>query len=86
MMALISPTAWAWSRPVDPLSRLVLLALADEADELGLIWDSPYRVLAKKTGLCRDTISKRIRLLGDDGYLMHAPGGTYRLMIPGEPQ
>lgn len=82
-MLVQKPTVWAWSQKVDPLSLLVLLALADLADELGLIWDAPYRILSEKTGLHRDTIGKRINRLGDMGLLMHASGGAYRLMIRG---
>lgn len=82
-MATYTPTLWAWSQRVDPLSLLVLLALADLADEVGIIWDAPYRVLSAKTGLHRDTIGKRVNLLGDMGLVMHASGGAYRLMMRG---
>ncbi|UMM63115.1 hypothetical protein [Aristophania vespae] len=80
-MSVQTPTSWAWEHKVDPITLLVLLALADMADDLGIIWDAPYWVLSEKTGLHQTTIGKRIRLLGDIGSLQHASGGAYRLMI-----
>lgn len=46
-MAAQTPMNWAWSQQVDPLSRFVLLALADLADEVGIIWDAPYRLMMR---------------------------------------
>lgn len=65
----VKAMSWAWDQEVsDGLAKLVLLAIADPADENGLAWPKIKR-LATKTGLHRSTVITKIRWLESHGYL-----------------
>jgi len=59
---------WGAAAPWTPGQRLVLLALADHADDDGVCWPGIARV-AEKTGLARETVIRYIKKLRDDGWL-----------------
>lgn len=57
--------------PRDPLSKLLLMALADRADKAGVCF--PGRAdLVERTGVSDSTITRRLRVLERDGWLQRA--------------
>jgi len=65
----VKALSWAWDQEVsDALAKLVLLAIADPADENGLAWPKIKR-LVTKTGLHRSTVISKINWLETEGYL-----------------
>ncbi len=63
----VTATTWAWSQSLQATAKLVLLALADHADEEGRCWPSLGR-LEQMTGLNRSTITRALSSL--DGVLI----------------
>lgn len=62
-------TKWAWAAEVKPATRkLVLLALADRADEKGNCHPST-NCIAADTGLNRKTVLESLRTLEADGFI-----------------
>ena len=60
---------WAWSVPdVSPAQKLVLLALANYADERGRCWPS-IRTVSDRTCLARRTVSRALETLGKVGLV-----------------
>ena len=60
---------WAWSVPdVSPAQKLVLLALANYADERGKCWPS-IRTVSERTCLARRTVSRSLETLGKAGLV-----------------
>ena len=53
---------WAWSKALPPTSKLVLMALADIADDLGVCWPS-HPTLAAKCSLTDRTLRRVLSLL-----------------------
>ena len=53
---------WAWSKALPPTSKLVLMALADIADDLGVCWPS-HPTLAVKCSLADRTLRRVLSLL-----------------------
>jgi hypothetical protein len=53
---------WAWSKALSPTSKLVLMALADIADDLGVCWPS-HPTLAAKCSLSDRTLRRILSLL-----------------------
>lgn len=82
--------AATWHLRLDPILKLVLLALADQADMRGTVGAS-RQTLERLTGLGRSTVKRSLRALGaKDVHLVEAlrPAGQglskeYRLHIPG---
>jgi len=64
----LTATIWAWQTPTKSLSKYVLLALADYADENGKCYSSLKR-LTKKCGLSRSTICSHLKNLRTEGYI-----------------
>ena len=60
---------WAWSVPdVSPAQKLVLLALANYADERGKCWPS-IRTVSNRTCLGRRTVTRALETLGRAGLI-----------------
>ena len=67
-------TDWVWNQKIKPAThKLVLLSMADRANEEFCCWPSIARV-EKDTNLDRKTIQKAINSLAESGYL-HDTGG-----------
>ena len=82
---------WAWRQVLTPTLKLVLMALADAADDQGVCWPS-VSTLAKKCTVSKRTVQRSLRVLIDDGLLIaearrrHDGSSTsnrYRLLIAG---
>jgi hypothetical protein len=54
----------AWSYPLNSHEKIVLLALADCANDEGIAYPS-YQSLMKKTGMAKATLAKHIKILRD---------------------
>lgn len=64
----IKAIGWAFDQKVPPTTKLVLLKLADNANDDGWCWPS-QSTLAKHTGLSRKSISRHIKNLSDAGLI-----------------
>lgn len=62
------------SRSLAPTERLIMLALADHADDDGRCYPSILR-LCQRTGLCERAVQTNIRKLSEQGYIKIVPGG-----------
>ena len=71
----IAAMAWAWRQDLPPTPKLVLLALADHADDQGVCWPG-QRGIAAKVGRSRRTVQRTIMALEGLGLL--AVEGQYR--------
>lgn len=61
-------TCWAWTVPTSPTGKLVLLALADFADEVGHCWPGMSR-LQEMTGLSERAVRTNLRALEAEGTI-----------------
>ena len=57
-----------WGLELKPASKLILLALADNANEDGICWPG-ITYIERKTGLARSTVIKYINDMVDAGYI-----------------
>jgi hypothetical protein len=82
---------WAWRQALMPTLKLVLMALADAADDQGVCWPS-VSTLAKKCTVSTRTVQRSLRTLIDRGLLIAEPrqrrdgsstSNCYRLLIAG---
>lgn len=64
----VDATRWAWQQPVKPSQKLVLLTLADRADEYFNCYPSISRMV-NDTGLDRKTIIRALQSLEAEGFL-----------------
>lgn len=65
----LDATIWAWKQDIRPLEKLVLLSLADRADEFNVCFPSLTR-LCSDTGLARSSVVKFIEALEESGRLL----------------
>ena len=82
---------WAWRQVLTPTLKLVLMALADAADDHGVCWPS-VSTLAKKCSVSTRTVRRSLRVLMDSGMLIaearrrgdgSSTSNRYRLLIAG---
>ena len=74
----IKVSDWAWTVDgLDAGAKLVLLALADHADDTGLCWPSLER-LAERTGRNRSTVQRSLRALVGLGLVSSSVGSGRR--------
>ena len=82
---------WAWRQTLTPTLKLVLMALADPADDQGVCWPS-ISTLAKKCSVSTRTVRRSLRVLMDSGMLIaearrrgdgSSTSNRYRLLIAG---
>ena len=80
----LDATRWAWCLNVTPSQKLLLLSLADRADEHHRCWPSLTR-LSKDTGLDERTINTALRQLCEDGLVVRVetPGRGYTYTLIG---
>lgn len=60
---------WAWGQPLAPTSKLILMALADAADDEGLCWPG-VRTLASKCCVSGRTVQRTIKMFVAQGMLI----------------
>lgn len=63
---------WAWQAPLPPGPKIVLLALADIADDEGICWPG-HRSLAAKCSVTVRTVQRTIAALQAQGQLLIEP-------------
>lgn len=68
----VKASTWAWDQTVSGNAKLVLLALADHANDEGDCWPG-IDAIALKTGFSRSTVKRLIKLLSDDDYIIVQP-------------
>ena len=71
MSILMMSQVWALEN-LEPAEKLVLLAIADFADDQGQAWPS-IPTLARKSSLSEDTVRRKIRKISTDGILSISP-------------
>ena len=62
-------SAAAWDADLEVTAKLVLLALADWANDDGLCWPSVAALVAR-TGVSDRTVQRTLRGLAEDGYVV----------------
>jgi DNA-binding transcriptional ArsR family regulator len=60
--------AWAWRQQLSGPEKLVLMALADHADEDGICWPGNAH-LARKCNLSQRSVQRHVKNLIDNGYM-----------------
>jgi DNA-binding transcriptional regulator YhcF (GntR family) len=60
---------WAWGQALSPTPKLILMALADAADDEGLCWPG-IRTLAAKCGVSGRTVQRMIKAFVSQGLLV----------------
>ena len=82
---------WAWQQDLTPTPKLILMALADAADDHGVCWPSVLTV-ANKCGVSTRTVRRVMQVLVADGFLQSDPryrkdgscsSNRYRLLLEG---
>ena len=66
----IAAMNWAWGLSLSPVQKLVLMALADAADDEGVCWPS-VATLARKSCVSKRTVQRTLQAL-IDAELLHA--------------
>ena len=64
----IKVMAWAWEQELPAVTKFILIALADHADDEGVCWPG-QKGIAKKCGVSRQTVNAHIKKLLDMGLL-----------------
>jgi len=69
----VSPPAstWAWLQKMPPTAKLVLVKLADNADEWGYCFPG-QRFVAERTGLSKRSVINQVKWLQDNGFITKA--------------
>ena len=83
---------WAWRQPLAPTHKLVLMALADAADDHGVCWPS-VSTLARKCSVSTRTVQRALRVLMEQRLLVAEPrrrsdgsstSNRYRVLLTGD--
>ena len=64
----IKVMTWAWEQELPPLTKLVLMAIADHCDDEGYAWPG-IKGIAKKCGVAHRTVQRQVEDLQDKGIL-----------------
>ncbi|MGR9087306.1 MAG: helix-turn-helix domain-containing protein [Gammaproteobacteria bacterium] len=64
----VDATRWAWQQTVKPTQKLILLSLADRADEHFVCYPSIQRII-RDTGFDRKTVIRALQALEADGLI-----------------
>jgi len=60
--------SWALKQPVKTAEKLLLLVIANYADEQGRAWPS-VETLARDTGMSRTSVKRTMKKLEDTGFI-----------------
>lgn len=66
---------WAWEQPLVPSAKLILMALADDADDSGTCWPALRRIAAKCL-VSERTVQRALKEFEGCGLLMTTPRFT----------
>lgn len=69
----VEATVWAWGQSLKAPQKLLLLALADEANTDGMVLGTSQSTLASRMGKTERTIRTQIGVLKEQGLLMVMP-------------
>ena len=64
----VKAMAWAWEQTLKPTDQLVLLALADHADDDGICWPG-QKLIAEKCNVTRKTVWASLKRLTEQGLI-----------------
>jgi hypothetical protein len=73
--------AWAWEQDVPASEKLLLVALADECRQDGVVLELPQADLAAKTGAALRTVGANLGKLAERGLIARAPQFEGRLRV-----
>jgi len=76
----IDATYWAWSQSITPSQKIVLLSLADIADECGYCYSTMTKLVGN-TSQSETDIKKSLRNLEKAGLIAIAEDNGYRLKM-----
>lgn len=62
----------AWKTTLPAISKIVLISLADQANDDGVCWPS-IESLVKRTGLSESTVFRHLKVLEDDAHIHREP-------------
>lgn len=62
----------AWNTSLPAISKIVLISLADQANDDGVCWPS-IESLVKRTGLSESTVFRHLKTLEDDAHIHREP-------------
>lgn len=65
----VKAMSWAFSISIDPVKKIILLSLADCADDDGKSCYPGYALLAEKSSVCTKTVKRNIKQLVDLGLI-----------------
>ena len=68
----IKVMTWAWEQELPPLTKLVLMAIADHCDDEGYAWPG-IKGIAKKCGVAHSTVQRHVQSLEEQGILNVKP-------------
>ncbi|MCB1773859.1 MAG: helix-turn-helix domain-containing protein [Gammaproteobacteria bacterium] len=73
---------WAWGQRLKPTTKLVLICLADHANEAGKCWPSLTRI-QQRTGCARSTVAAGLADLEAEGFIVRerSPGGRHQATV-----
>jgi DNA-binding transcriptional ArsR family regulator len=77
----IKAISWAFEQDTPPTTKLVLLKLADNANDDGYCWPS-QSTIARHTGLNRSTVNRHIKKLADAGLVEVIPRSKDGVSLP----
>ena len=59
---------WAWDQQLPPNAKLILMAIADAADEEGNCWPK-IKTIAKKCGVSQRTVQRSLKYFISNNFI-----------------
>lgn len=70
---------WAWEQKLPPSSKLILMSLADAADDTGECWPR-VRIIAEKCCTSERTVQRVLKEFEQSGVLMVSQGSAWQVI------